>query len=102
MGGHRREEVRLLWWDQNATTFRKAALGMDGREDEIPDSRLPLVDDDDGNLPGAYIVQQLLKAGAFGGPAGASPVVIAGADQSPAGMGLALDIGGASSVFRIA
>ena len=39
--GHRREEVRLRWWDQNATTFRKAALGMDGREDEIPDSRLP-------------------------------------------------------------
>jgi hypothetical protein len=39
--GHRREEVRLRWWDQNATTFRKAALGMDGRADEIPDSRLP-------------------------------------------------------------
>jgi hypothetical protein len=39
--GHRREEVRLRWWDQNATTFRSAALGMDGRENEIPDSRLP-------------------------------------------------------------
>jgi hypothetical protein len=39
--GHRREEVRLRWWDQNATTFRKAALGMDGRENEIPDSTLP-------------------------------------------------------------
>ncbi len=39
--GHRREEVRLRWWDQNATTFRRAALGMDGREDEIPDARLP-------------------------------------------------------------
>ena len=39
--GQRREEVRLRWWDQNATTFRKAALGMDGRENEIPDSRLP-------------------------------------------------------------
>jgi hypothetical protein len=39
--GHRREEVRLRWWDPNATTFRKAALGMDGREDEIPDSGLP-------------------------------------------------------------
>jgi Calcineurin-like phosphoesterase len=36
--GHKREEVRLRWWDQDATTFRKAALGMDGREDEIPDS----------------------------------------------------------------
>jgi hypothetical protein len=39
--GHRREEVRLRWWDQDATTFRRGALGMDGREDEIPDSKLP-------------------------------------------------------------
>lgn len=39
--GHRREEVRLRWWDQTATTFRSAALGMDGREEEIPDSKLP-------------------------------------------------------------
>jgi hypothetical protein len=39
--GHKREEVRLRWWGQDATTFRKAALGMDGREDEIPDSTLP-------------------------------------------------------------
>lgn len=39
--GHRREEVRLRWWDQTATTFRQAALGMEGREDEIPDSELP-------------------------------------------------------------
>ncbi len=39
--GHRREEVRLRWWDQTATSFRKAALGMDGRENELPDSRLP-------------------------------------------------------------
>jgi hypothetical protein len=39
--GHKRQEVRLRWWEQNATTFRKATLGMDGREDEIPDSKLP-------------------------------------------------------------
>jgi hypothetical protein len=39
--GQVRNEVRLRWWDHDATTFRKAALGMDGREDEIPDSRLP-------------------------------------------------------------
>ena len=38
--GHRRQEVRLRWWDQGATTFRRAALGMDGRESEIPDSDL--------------------------------------------------------------
>ena len=39
--GHWREEVRLRWWDQNATTFRKAAIGMEGRENEIPDTILP-------------------------------------------------------------
>jgi hypothetical protein len=39
--GHRRDEVRLRWWDQDATTFRKAAIGLDGREDELPDSTLP-------------------------------------------------------------
>jgi Calcineurin-like phosphoesterase len=26
--GHKREEVRLRWWDQDATTFRKAAIGL--------------------------------------------------------------------------
>lgn len=39
--GHKREEVRLRWWDQDAITFRKAALSMDGREGELPDSTLP-------------------------------------------------------------
>jgi Calcineurin-like phosphoesterase len=39
--GHRRGEVRLRWWDQDATTFRKAALGLDGREDDLPNSTLP-------------------------------------------------------------
>ncbi len=39
--GTKREEVRLRWWDQSATTFRKAALEMDGREDELPNSDLP-------------------------------------------------------------
>ena len=29
--GHKRHEVRLKWWDLNATTFRKAAIGMDDR-----------------------------------------------------------------------
>jgi Calcineurin-like phosphoesterase len=39
--GTNREEVRLRWWDQSATTFRKAALEMNGRESELPDSDLP-------------------------------------------------------------
>jgi hypothetical protein len=39
--GHKREEVRLRWWDQEATTFRKAAIGLNGRENELPDTKLP-------------------------------------------------------------
>lgn len=39
--GHRREEVRIRWWDANATTFRKAAIGMDDKLDELPDIELP-------------------------------------------------------------
>ena len=39
--GQRRDEVRLCWWNPEATTFRKAALEMDGREHELPDSNLP-------------------------------------------------------------
>jgi hypothetical protein len=36
------ERVRLKWWDADATTFRKAAVGMDGRLHELPDDELPL------------------------------------------------------------
>ncbi len=40
--GHKREEVRLRWWDQSATTFRKATLGLEERErNKLPDSKLP-------------------------------------------------------------
>src|SRR5882672_2661060 len=56
-------------------------------------SAIDLVDDNDVNLSGADIVQQLLKIGTIGRPAGVSPVVIAGPDQGPAGMGLAFDVG---------
>ena len=34
--GHERREARIKWWDPQATTFRTAALGMDGRESELP------------------------------------------------------------------
>jgi hypothetical protein len=37
----RREEVRLNWWDLDATSFRKAALQMDDTRDELPDTELP-------------------------------------------------------------
>jgi hypothetical protein len=39
--GHKRDEVRLRWWNPEATTFRKAAIEMDGREHELPDTSLP-------------------------------------------------------------
>lgn len=39
--GHLRDEVRLRWWDHTATTFRKAAIGMEGREGELPETPLP-------------------------------------------------------------
>src|SRR5712675_1295636 len=47
------------------------------------------------------MVQQLLKVGTVGGSAGVSPIVIAGTDQGPAGMGLALDVGGGGLVLRV-
>jgi hypothetical protein len=39
--GHLRHEARLRWWDPNATTFRVAALGMEGRESDLPDEPVP-------------------------------------------------------------
>ena len=72
-----------------------------GEVRQRPRQAVDLVDDDDVNLPGADIVQQLLKVGAVGGPAGVSPIVIAGTDQGPAGMGLAFDIGGGGVVLRV-
>jgi hypothetical protein len=41
--GHIRHEARLRWWDPNATTLRKAALGMDGDEESPPD--LPMTNE---------------------------------------------------------
>jgi hypothetical protein len=35
--GHTRHEVRLPWWDPDATTLGKAALDMDGMEARLPD-----------------------------------------------------------------
>jgi hypothetical protein len=66
-----------------------------------PRQAVNLIDDDDVNLPGADIVQQLLKVGPVGRPAGILAVVIAGPDQRPAGMGLALDIGRGGIVLRV-
>jgi hypothetical protein len=40
--GHKRRDVRIKWWDADATTLRKAAIGVDDRLDELPDSDLPV------------------------------------------------------------
>src|SRR5258707_10240562 len=60
-----------------------------------------LVDDDDIKLPGADVVQQSLQVGPVSRSTGVSAVVIAGPDQSPAGMGLTLYIGRGSIVLCI-
>jgi len=39
--GRERQEVRIRWWDANATTFRKAAIGVDDKLNELPDFELP-------------------------------------------------------------
>lgn len=39
--GHPRHEARLRWWDPTATTFRTAALGMEGHEANLPDAPVP-------------------------------------------------------------
>src|SRR5258708_4528327 len=72
-----------------------------GEVRQRPRQTVDLVDDDDINLPGADIVQQSLQIGSIGRSAGVSAIVIAGADQGPAGMRLTLYIRGSSIVLRI-
>ena len=38
--GHERHEVRLRWWDPDATTFKRAAVGLDDRLEELPDDEI--------------------------------------------------------------
>src|SRR5258706_9591509 len=66
-----------------------------------PRQAVDLIDNDDVDLPGADVLQQSLQIGTVGRPTRVSPIVIAGPDQGPAGMGLAFDIGGGSIVLRI-
>ena len=51
-----------------------------------------LVDDDDVDLSGPHIVEQLLQCRAVDIATGEAAIVIFGSDQSPTGMGLAPDI----------
>jgi hypothetical protein len=48
--GHKREEVRIRWWDANATTFRRAALGMDDKGQPLK-SKVEALDDPRRDTP---------------------------------------------------
>ena len=65
-------------------------LGEVGKRSRQP---VHLIDDNDVDLSGTDVVQQPLKVGPVGRPTRVAAVIIARLDQSPAGMGLALDIG---------
>src|SRR6266481_1659753 len=81
------------WASKSSTSLAKSA--------KRPRQAIDLIDNDDVDLPGADVLQQSLQIGTVGRPTGVSPIVIAGPDQGPAGMGLAFDIGGGSIVLRI-
>jgi hypothetical protein len=72
-----------------------------GEVRERPRKTVDLVDNDDVDLAGADVLQQLLKVGTVGGPAGVSSIIIAGPDQIPAGMSLALYVRRPSIELRI-
>lgn len=40
-GGDERRDVRIRWWDPGSTTFRRAAIGLGDRLDQLPDTKLP-------------------------------------------------------------
>lgn len=40
--GYERRDVRIRWWDPHATTFRKAAIGIDDRIEDLPEVELPI------------------------------------------------------------
>ena len=40
--GQKRHDVRIRWWDPQATTFRRAAIGMDARIGDLPDIELAI------------------------------------------------------------
>src|SRR5947209_5591129 len=76
-------------------------LNQLGEIRQRPRQAVDLVDNDDGDLSGADIVQQLLKVRPVGGPAGVPAIVIAGTDQGPAGMGLALYVCRSSIILGV-
>ena len=98
---HRCRGVELLGDRDKRDAMGIEQLDQLGEVGQRSREAIDLVDDDDVDLPGADIVQQSLQVRAIGRAAGISAVVIAGPDQGPAGMGLALDIGRCGIVLGI-
>src|ERR1700738_4585688 len=90
---HRGRGIELL-----GDRDKRYALGIEqfdqfGEVCQRSSQTIDLVDDDDVNLPGADVVQQSLQVGPVGRSAGVSAIIVARADQRPAGMSLTLYIG---------
>src|ERR1700730_5304949 len=81
--------------------MRIEQLDQFGEDRQRPCQTVDLVDKDEVNLPGAYIVQQSLQVRTVSRPARVSAIVVPRTDQGPAGMGLTLDIGGGSIMLGI-
>ena len=64
-----------------------------GKICERPGQSVDLVDQDYIDLAGAYVIEKSLQGWAVDIAAGKSPISVFAADQGPAGMGLAADIG---------
>src|SRR5258706_13888806 len=62
---------------------------------------MAMVNDSAVDFAGSDVVEKLLKVRWLGGPAGVPTVIVVGPDQGPAGMGLALDVGGGGIVLRV-
>ena len=68
-------------------------LDQFGEVGQRPCQPVYLVDDDDIDLAGTDVVKKPLEVRPVGRPTRVAAVIVARLDQSPAGMGLALDIG---------
>src|SRR5258708_14359400 len=85
---------------------KRYALGIEqfdqfGEVSQRPRQTVDLIDDDDIKLAGADVIQQSLQVGPVGRSGRVSAIVIARADQSPAGMGLTLYVCRGSIILGI-
>jgi hypothetical protein len=98
---HRGRGVELLGHRDKGDTMGIEQLNQLGKIRQRPRQAIDLVDDNDIDLAGTDVVEELLQVGAFSGPPRVSAVIISGPDQGPSGVGLAFDVGGGSLILRI-